>query len=89
MLEAGSPCTNKSRTEDNLSLAVVDFESGGRSSVRFDWQISRQSVHFPQCCMSRLSLKRRTFSPDTGAVIREKKLRESPRNSPFKDDGFL
>eukprot|EP00913_Durusdinium_trenchii_P025601 g24029.t1 len=37
---------------DNLSLAVVDFESGGRSSV--------------------------TFSPDTGAVIREKKLRESP-----------
>jgi len=38
---------------DNLSLAVVDFESGGRSSV--------------------------TFSPDTGAVIREKKLRESPR----------
>lgn len=38
---------------DNLSLAVVDFESGGRSSV--------------------------TFSPDTGAVIREKKLQESPR----------
>jgi len=38
---------------DNLSLAVVDFEAGGRSSV--------------------------TFSPDTGAVIRERKVRESPR----------
>lgn len=38
---------------DNLSLAVVDFESGGRSSV--------------------------TFSPETGAVLRERKVRESPR----------
>jgi len=38
---------------DNLSLAVVDFEAGGRSSV--------------------------TFSPDTGAVIRERKVREAPR----------
>jgi hypothetical protein len=38
---------------DNLSLAIVDFEAGGRSSV--------------------------TFSPDTGAVIRERKVRESPR----------
>jgi len=38
---------------DNLSLAVVDFEAGGCSSV--------------------------TFSPDTGAVIRERKVRESPR----------
>lgn len=38
---------------DNLSLAVVDFEAGGRSSV--------------------------TFSPDTGAVIRERKIREAPR----------
>eukprot|EP00928_Gymnodinium_smaydae_P016195 TRINITY_DN16040_c1_g5_i1.p1 TRINITY_DN16040_c1_g5~~TRINITY_DN16040_c1_g5_i1.p1 ORF type:complete len:480 (+),score=69.05 TRINITY_DN16040_c1_g5_i1:120-1442(+) len=38
---------------DNLSLAVVDFEAGGHSSV--------------------------TFSPDTGAVIRERKVREVPR----------
>eukprot|EP00445_Apocalathium_hangoei_P020450 CAMPEP_0203895484 /NCGR_PEP_ID=MMETSP0359-20131031/38333_1 /ASSEMBLY_ACC=CAM_ASM_000338 /TAXON_ID=268821 /ORGANISM="Scrippsiella Hangoei, Strain SHTV-5" /LENGTH=525 /DNA_ID=CAMNT_0050817965 /DNA_START=88 /DNA_END=1665 /DNA_ORIENTATION=- len=38
---------------DNLSMAVVDFESGGCSSI--------------------------TFSPDTGAVIRERKVRESPR----------
>jgi len=38
---------------DNLSMAVVDFEVGGCSSV--------------------------TFSPDTGAVIRERKVRESPR----------
>jgi len=38
---------------DNLSMAVVDFEAGGCSSV--------------------------TFSPDTGAVIREKKVREEPR----------
>lgn len=38
---------------DNLSLAVVDFEGGGRSSV--------------------------TFSPETGAVLRERKVRELPR----------
>lgn len=38
---------------DNLSMAVVDFEAGGCSSV--------------------------TFSPNTGAVIRERKVRESPR----------
>eukprot|EP00929_Paragymnodinium_shiwhaense_P008061 TRINITY_DN11198_c0_g1_i1.p1 TRINITY_DN11198_c0_g1~~TRINITY_DN11198_c0_g1_i1.p1 ORF type:complete len:406 (-),score=69.65 TRINITY_DN11198_c0_g1_i1:242-1459(-) len=38
---------------DNLSLAVVDFEAGGHSSV--------------------------TFSPDTGAVIRERKIRHVPR----------
>jgi hypothetical protein len=38
---------------DNLSMAVVDFEAGGCSSV--------------------------TFSPDTGAVIRERKVREAPR----------
>jgi len=38
---------------DNLSLAIVDFEGGGRSSV--------------------------TFSPETGAVLRERKVRESPR----------
>lgn len=38
---------------DNLSLAIVDFEAGGRSSV--------------------------TFSPDTGAVIRERKVQEVPR----------
>mmetsp|Transcript_100328 Transcript_100328/g.321710 ORF Transcript_100328/g.321710 Transcript_100328/m.321710 type:complete len:380 (-) Transcript_100328:173-1312(-) len=38
---------------DNLSMAVVDFEVGGCSSV--------------------------TFSPDTGAVIRERKVREAPR----------
>jgi hypothetical protein len=38
---------------DNLSLAVVDFEGGGRSSV--------------------------TFSPETGAVLRERKVREHPR----------
>lgn len=38
---------------DNLSMAVVDFEDGGCSSV--------------------------TFSPDTGAVIRERKVREAPR----------
>jgi len=38
---------------DNLSLAVVDFESGGRSSV--------------------------TFSPETGAVLRERKVNETPR----------
>lgn len=41
------------RNADNLSLAVVDFEGGGRSSV--------------------------TFSPETGAVLRERKVRESPR----------
>lgn len=38
---------------DNLSLAIVDFDQGGKSSV--------------------------TFSPDTGAVIRETKIQESPR----------
>jgi len=38
---------------DNLSLALVDFEAGGCSSI--------------------------TFSPDTGAVIRERKVREAPR----------
>mmetsp|Transcript_140223 Transcript_140223/g.349524 ORF Transcript_140223/g.349524 Transcript_140223/m.349524 type:complete len:402 (+) Transcript_140223:37-1242(+) len=38
---------------DNLSMAIVDFEAGGCSSV--------------------------TFSPDTGAVIRERKVREAPR----------
>lgn len=38
---------------DNLSMAVVDFEAGGCSSV--------------------------TFSPNTGAVIRERKVREAPR----------
>jgi len=38
---------------DNLSLAIVDFEGGGRSSV--------------------------TFSPETGAVLRERKVREVPR----------
>lgn len=38
---------------DNLSLAVVDFEGGGQSSV--------------------------TFSPETGAVLRERKVREAPR----------
>jgi hypothetical protein len=42
-----------SSNADNLSLAVVDFEGGGRSSV--------------------------TFSPETGAVLRECKVRESPR----------
>jgi len=42
-----------SANADNLSLAVVDFEGGGRSSV--------------------------TFSPETGAVLRERKVRESPR----------
>jgi len=41
------------RNADNLSLAVVDFEGGGRSSV--------------------------TFSPETGAVLRERKVREAPR----------
>mmetsp|Transcript_119117 Transcript_119117/g.362356 ORF Transcript_119117/g.362356 Transcript_119117/m.362356 type:complete len:378 (+) Transcript_119117:62-1195(+) len=38
---------------DNVSLAIVDFEAGGCSSV--------------------------TFSPDTGAVIRERKVCEAPR----------
>jgi len=38
---------------DNISLALVDFEVGGCSSV--------------------------TFSPDTGAVMRERKVREAPR----------
>eukprot|EP00397_Hematodinium_sp_SG-2012_P015228 GEMP01015502.1.p1 GENE.GEMP01015502.1~~GEMP01015502.1.p1 ORF type:complete len:346 (+),score=82.54 GEMP01015502.1:75-1112(+) len=38
---------------DNLSLALVDFDEGGKSSV--------------------------TFSPDTGAVIKETKVQESPR----------
>jgi len=38
---------------DNLSLAVVDFESGGKSSV--------------------------TFSPETGAILRERKVQEAPR----------
>merc|ERR1719191_183906 len=41
------------KNADNLSLAVVDFDAGGKSSV--------------------------TFSPDTGAVIKEKKIQESPR----------
>lgn len=39
---------------DNLSLVIVDFDEGGKSSV--------------------------TFSPDTGAVIRERKIQESPRS---------
>lgn len=38
---------------DNLSLAVMDFEGGGSSSV--------------------------TFSPETGAVLRERKVKEMPR----------
>lgn len=38
---------------DNLSLAVMDFEGGGSSSV--------------------------TFSPETGAVLRERKVKEEPR----------
>jgi len=38
---------------DNLSLAVMDFESGGSSSV--------------------------TFSPEAGAVLRERKVQEEPR----------
>lgn len=38
---------------DNLSLAIVDFEGGGRSSV--------------------------TFSPETGAVLRERKVPDLPR----------
>lgn len=42
-----------SANADNLSLVVVDFDEGGKSSV--------------------------TFSPDTGAVIKEKKVQESPR----------
>lgn len=42
-----------SANADNLSLAVVDFEGGGVSSV--------------------------TFSPETGAVLRERKVREMPR----------
>ena len=41
------------KNHDNLSLAVVDFDDGGKSSA--------------------------TFSPDTGAVITEKKTRENPR----------
>jgi len=41
------------RNADNLSLAIVDFDQGGKSSV--------------------------TFSPDTGAVIKETKIQESPR----------
>lgn len=41
------------KNPDNLSMAVVDFEAGGCSSV--------------------------TFSPNTGAVIRERKVREVPR----------
>merc|ERR1740117_1053625 len=39
---------------DNLSLGLVDFDGGGKSSL--------------------------TFSPDTGAVIRETKLQELPRH---------
>ena len=38
---------------DNMSLAVMDFEGGGTSSV--------------------------TFSPETGAVLRERKVKEAPR----------
>lgn len=38
---------------DNLSLSIVDFDEGGKSSV--------------------------TFSPDTGAVIKETKVQENPR----------
>jgi hypothetical protein len=41
------------RNADNLSLAMVDFDEGGRNSL--------------------------TFSPDTGAIIRETKVRDSPR----------
>merc|ERR1719188_35712 len=43
---------------DNVSLAIVDFEAGGCSSV--------------------------TFSPDTGAIIQERKVNEVPR----KVEGF-
>lgn len=42
-----------SANADNLSLAIVDFDEGGKSSV--------------------------TFSPDTGAVIKETKVQEAPR----------
>jgi len=57
-LDAGRGCgvyleVEVRKNPDNVSLAVVDFEAGGCSSV--------------------------TFSPDTGAVIRERKIRESPR----------
>ncbi|EER19434.1 hypothetical protein Pmar_PMAR012414 [Perkinsus marinus ATCC 50983] len=41
------------KNADNLSLACVDFDAGGKSSV--------------------------TFSPDTGAVIKESKIQENPR----------
>jgi len=41
------------KNPDNLSLSVVDFDAGGKSSV--------------------------TFSPDTGAVIKETKVQETPR----------
>jgi len=44
---------NVEANADNLSLAIVDFDEGGKSSV--------------------------TFSPDTGAVIKETKVQESPR----------
>jgi len=47
-----------SKNPDNVSLAIVDFEAGGCSSV--------------------------TFSPDTGAVIQERKVNEVPR----KVEGF-
>mmetsp|Transcript_18677 Transcript_18677/g.47984 ORF Transcript_18677/g.47984 Transcript_18677/m.47984 type:complete len:390 (-) Transcript_18677:458-1627(-) len=58
LLNASSGCgvyleVEVRKNPDNVSLAIVDFEAGGCSSV--------------------------TFSPDTGAVIRERKIRESPR----------
>lgn len=58
LLDASSNCgvyleVDVLANPDNVSLAVVDFEAGGCSSV--------------------------TFSPDTGAVIRERKVREAPR----------
>ena len=35
---------SSSETKDNLSLAVVDFESGGRSSVYFVWSFRDEEV---------------------------------------------
>lgn len=66
-LRTGHLCASKSeslsayvevqilKNSDNIALAVVDFESGGASSL--------------------------TFSPDSGAVLRERKVQETPRRT--------
>ena len=60
-----------SANADNLSLAVVDFENGGRSSPR----PSNRTKHIKHECAWRVQQTVPagvTFSPETGAVLRRK-----------------